>query len=168
MRLYGDIEERFLARVRFSDFCWEWTACRNPDGYGRVRIRGVEQFVHRAIVEWILQRKLSRHEIVNHLCRNHLCARPSHLEVVSPSENTRRGLAAKLSTEAANLLRQERRNGLTYMQLAKKFGVHYTAAIRICQRHHLRIDTELHVKHAASTRMRKKEKAGQSRMRFIE
>ena len=38
----------------------------------------------------------------------------------------------------------------------------------MCQRCHLRIDTELHVKHAASTRRRKKEKAGQSRMRFME
>ena len=36
----------------------------------------------------------------------------------------------------------------------------------MCQRCHLRIDVELHVKHAASTRMRKKEKAGQSRLEW--
>ena len=36
----------------------------------------------------------------------------------------------------------------------------------MCQRCHLRIDVELHVKHAASTRMRKKEKAGQSRIEW--
>ena len=38
----------------------------------------------------------------------------------------------------------------------------------MCQRCHLRIDVKLHIKHAASTRMRKKEKAGQSRMEFGE
>ena len=32
----------------------------------------------------------------------------------------------------------------------------------MCQRCHLRVDVELHIKHAASTRMRKKEKAGQT------
>ena len=36
----------------------------------------------------------------------------------------------------------------------------------MCQRCHLRIDVELHVKHAASTRMRKKESAGQSRLEW--
>ena len=38
----------------------------------------------------------------------------------------------------------------------------------MCQRCHLRVDVELHVKHAASTRMRKKESAGQARMDFGE
>lgn len=36
----------------------------------------------------------------------------------------------------------------------------------MCQRCHLRVDAEFHAKHAASTRMRKKEKAGQSRWEF--
>lgn len=36
----------------------------------------------------------------------------------------------------------------------------------MCNRCHLRVDVELHVKHAAGTRMRKKEAAGQSRMEF--
>lgn len=36
----------------------------------------------------------------------------------------------------------------------------------MCQRCHLRVDTELHTKNAAATRRRKKEAAGQTRMEF--
>lgn len=36
----------------------------------------------------------------------------------------------------------------------------------MCQRCHLRLDVKLHVKNAASTRMRKKERAGQKRLEW--
>jgi hypothetical protein len=36
----------------------------------------------------------------------------------------------------------------------------------MCQRCHLRVDTPLHVKHSAATRMRKKERAGQLRINY--
>lgn len=133
MRLYGDIEERCLVRLAFTDFCWEWTGYRDADGYGRVRIGGEDLFVHRAVMEWKLGRRLMRAEIIDHLCRNRPCARPSHLEVVTPSENTRRGWAARLSTEAAQRLRLRRSEGLTYVELSREFGIHYTTAIRICR-----------------------------------
>ena len=88
----GTIEHRFFSKVeiRESSECWWWTAASNNEGYGLFwACRQVR--AHRwAYERWIgpIQDGLQ----IDHLCRNTLCVRPSHLEAVTGRVNTLRGV----------------------------------------------------------------------------
>lgn len=122
-RVQGDIESRVLAYGRFTDVCWEWKGCLSTTGYGRVRIDGRTEYVHRAILAWCLGRSLKKREQVDHKCRNRKCFRPSHLELVTAAENTRRGLVAKLFPKDVRAIIAERAAGATTIELAEKYKV---------------------------------------------
>jgi|SRR2546422_1224548 len=130
-RLYGNIEERLLNSLEFTDFCWTWIAARSSSGYGRVSIAGQRGWVHRFVVEWAIGRTLGTDEQVDHLCRNRACARPTHLEIVTPRENTRRGSVAKLTFEDVLDIRCRRKAGEKVKNIAKVFGIHYTHVVKI-------------------------------------
>jgi hypothetical protein len=132
MRLCGDMEERALNRLAFTDYCWEWTGRRDANGYGCLRLKGRYIRAHRAMMEWILGRSLRREEVVDHLCRNPACARPSHLEVVTAASNTQRGSVAKIDQEKARLIRAGRMAGRTFADLGAEFGIHGSEALRVC------------------------------------
>jgi len=66
--------------------CWEWTACKNEDGYGlffngetivRAHVWGYEY--HRD--------EVPREMELDHLCRSRSCVNPRHLEIVTHKEN---------------------------------------------------------------------------------
>jgi hypothetical protein len=84
--------ERVFAKVDASGDCWEWTAA-NIDGYGAVgrgsREAGTMQ-AHRAVWE-LLVGPIEDGLQLDHLCRNHACVNPDHLEPVTDEENKRRG-----------------------------------------------------------------------------
>jgi len=82
--------------------CIEWKGRRNASGYGVVLINGKQQFVHRLAVA-LSGRNIPKTKVCDHLCRNHACYNPEHLELVSIGENALRGvsppaLAAKRDT----------------------------------------------------------------------
>ena len=84
--------ERFRSHVEVVGDCWEWTGRIDRYGYGEFKFGGVKHKAHR----WIYERlnyKLETGWIVDHLCRNRRCVRPSHLELVTAKENTRRGIS---------------------------------------------------------------------------
>ncbi len=132
MRLTGGVEERLLARLHFSDGCWTWTGAISPAGYGRAKIRGRVDYMHRFAVEWTIGRRLRVGEQIDHLCRDRRCARPSHLEIVTAAENTRRGATAKLTWPEVLELRRRRASGETTVALGLAFGVHSSEVSRIC------------------------------------
>jgi len=76
-----------------ADGCWEWTGSQLAGaGYGRInlgRSRGVE-YTHRVVMA-MAYGEIPTGLQVDHLCRNRICCNPSHLELVSAAENTRRG-----------------------------------------------------------------------------
>lgn len=123
MRMLGDIEQRVLSRGIFTDGCWEWGGCRSKSGYGRARVGGVYVWVHRAIMEWVVGRRLETAEQIDHLCRNRACFRPTHLEIVTAGENTRRGIVAKLTDQQVAEVRRLRRSGATTVAIAAEFGI---------------------------------------------
>lgn len=92
--------DRFLAKVKPADDdsgCLNWIGTRNHQGYGIFSEFGKTYFAHR----WIIQRvyPIPPGMQIDHLCRNHSCVRPTHLEIVTQAENVRRGVAARRVSE---------------------------------------------------------------------
>lgn len=88
----GNDQERFWSKVKKSEGCWTWLGYSNRRGYGQVILQGKVIGAHRAA--WSLSGKeLPKFKLglsLDHLCKNKLCVRPDHLEVVTTAENTLR------------------------------------------------------------------------------
>lgn len=89
----GTFEERFWAKVDAMGVCWEWLAYKDKDGYGRFPVNGSGKAAHRVAYELLIGPIPARMQL-DHLCRNHGCVYPLHLEPVTPRENTLRGVNA--------------------------------------------------------------------------
>jgi len=62
-----------------------WYGEVDKDGYGKIKDGGKYVPAH-----WVLKGKPPQGMQADHLCHVRACVRPSHLEFVSPSENTSR------------------------------------------------------------------------------
>lgn len=89
--------ERFFPNVEFTSYCWNWKGRTNDEGYGEFDADG-KYLAHRWLYDKIRE-KLPPFEYggpeLDHLCRNHGCVRPSHLELVTHLENCLRGSKSK-------------------------------------------------------------------------
>jgi hypothetical protein len=72
--------------------CIEWQFKKNAKGYGIVSINGKQMFAHRLAVA-LSGRTIPKSKVCDHLCRNHSCINPEHIELVSMKENVMRGEA---------------------------------------------------------------------------
>lgn len=94
------IEERFWSKVDRGDpeECWNWLGPVNKaDGYGFCRpVRGQSrpEAAHRVAYR-LLKGEIPEGLELDHLCRNHFCVNPAHLEPVTTRENSLRGVAAR-------------------------------------------------------------------------
>lgn len=86
----------YLSQGRFESFicklengCWEWLGSKRK-GYGRFRYKGLMVSAHRLAFEQV-KGEISDGLQLDHLCRNHACVNPDHLELVINQENCRRG-----------------------------------------------------------------------------
>lgn len=93
--------ERFWSKVDKTGTCWQWTRYVESDGYGKFWVgpRRVGQMVgaHRVAVFLATGEWMPKGMDVDHLCRNHGCVRPDHLEIVTHRENNRRGVAGQVN-----------------------------------------------------------------------
>lgn len=93
---------QFWARVlRTEDGCWFWTGSYNSSAYGQLTVACLDGArrpiqAHRMAYELLVGPIPEDHEI-DHLCRNRICVRPSHIEAVTKDENLRRGCQHRLS-----------------------------------------------------------------------
>lgn len=88
--------ERLLAKVDTESSeigCWLWTAAQSWDGYGLFSLEGVVVRAHRASVV-LHGGHIPSKMVVDHLCGQRRCINPEHLEVVTQSENVKRGYEA--------------------------------------------------------------------------
>lgn len=93
--------------------CWEWTAALGSKGYGAYNnpypTPSHAAGAHRLSYAWS-NGKIPTHLQIDHLCRNRICVRPSHLEAVTSRENLMRGN----TRAAANVLKTNCPKGHLY------------------------------------------------------
>jgi hypothetical protein len=89
-----DLPDRLAEKISPEPMsgCWLWTASiKRKDGYGRFRWDGKMKLAHRVV--WsLLRSQIPGGLTIDHLCRNHACVNPDHMEVVTLKENLMRGI----------------------------------------------------------------------------
>ena len=115
--------ERFWSKVdiRGEDECWNWNAVKDKDGYGYVVSR-------KAIKAHRLSYMFCKGDIpfgleIDHLCRNHGCVNPNHLECVTHNENMTRYFSTILYCKRGHALPDP-----------KLIGKYFTRHCLICQK----------------------------------
>ncbi|MBA7558399.1 hypothetical protein ES708_00002 [subsurface metagenome] len=82
---------RFWQKVEIQDNgCWNWTGNINWKGYGGFRFNSHWVKAHRFAYEFLVG-PIPEGLQIDHLCRNHRCVNPAHMELVTTQENIRRG-----------------------------------------------------------------------------
>jgi hypothetical protein len=74
--------------------CWLWIAATDRKGYGWVRYKTLGAGAHRHVYT-ILRGPIPEGLTLDHLCRLRCCVNPDHLEPVTGTENTSRGLSGQ-------------------------------------------------------------------------
>lgn len=83
-----DVYKRFLSKVNITDSCWEWTACKDRDGYGSFQYKMEKRRAPR--VSYILFKGPIPDGLqILHSCDNPGCVNPAHLSADTSLENTR-------------------------------------------------------------------------------
>jgi len=92
------LPKRFWDKIRLNEKgCWEWTASCTKKGYGQFHVGSKKNKTNKMVSA---HRYAYEHLVgpipdglqTDHLCRNHPCVNPDHLEPVTNSVNARRGL----------------------------------------------------------------------------
>lgn len=73
--------------------CWAWTGKISEAGYGYYR----DTPAHRLVYEQLTGPIPDECDDLDHLCRNHSCVNPAHLDPVTHPENCRRGVAGAVT-----------------------------------------------------------------------
>jgi len=89
--------ERFWDKVHKTNDCWHWIASCSHNKYPFFRWDGKTKYAHVVLWESLHGKKPVGFE-VDHLCRNTICVRPDHLELVTKRENRRRQTIANRPT----------------------------------------------------------------------
>ena len=85
MPLVFDLD-KFLAKVAFSDYCWDWIGPKDKDGYGVANVY-IEKKRTTRRAHNVLTQGLVNGLHADHICRNKGCVRPSHIRYVTLAKN---------------------------------------------------------------------------------
>lgn len=133
-----EVQVRFLAKVerRGTDECWPWMAHTDKDGYGTLEVGNASQRAHRVAYE-LLCGQVPPGIWVLHHCDNPPCCNPKHLFLGTNQDNVDDKLAkgrgpdfrgekhpsARLSVADIHAIREQRRNGITQREVARRWKI---------------------------------------------
>lgn len=98
--LTDDQIKRLFSKIEpdFETGCWNWTGYTGSTGYGHIRIDKILYRTHRLMYAWFVgplpTGKGKDIPVVDHICNNRLCCNPSHLQLISDTENILKGNGA--------------------------------------------------------------------------
>lgn len=81
----SSVEEAFRSFVDITDGCYLWTG-RKISGYGVFHLKGTQYSAHRVAFERS-KGPIPAGMVIDHICHNPACVRPSHLQAVSHKAN---------------------------------------------------------------------------------
>lgn len=112
--------------------CWIWKRSKGKNGYGRLNRKDGSREAHRYFYEKY-KGAIPDGLQIDHLCRTPLCVNPDHLEIVTQTENVRRGKCAKLNMEEVNqIIKIHKENeSLSQEKIGKIFGITQSNVSRI-------------------------------------
>jgi hypothetical protein len=96
---------RFMRCIEITSTCWNWVGPLDGNGYGRfyterVGRRAMMTPAHRYSYTLFVE-PIPDDLHVDHLCRNHICVRPDHLQPVTVRENSLRRPTGRNKTHCA-------------------------------------------------------------------
>jgi hypothetical protein len=96
------IKDRFYRRVKLPDEngCMNWEGATNGRGYGQLQVKRKNLYAHR-LSYMLMVGPIPDDLVLDHLCRNRRCCNPLHLEPVTVSTNTIRGVIGEKNTARA-------------------------------------------------------------------
>lgn len=123
-----ETQARFWNKVKIipesqSRSCWEWQGATMENGYGVASIgKSKTQLAHRYAAS--LTQDISN-KIVQHICDNKLCVRPSHLRIGSQLDNMRDMYVKNRQNSKVNIeiVRDIRLKSLTRIEYAEKYNI---------------------------------------------
>jgi hypothetical protein len=140
--------ERFIAKVKLSQNCWEWQGCIQGDGYGSIRIDGTTQLAHRVSYRLFIG-EIPDSLFVCHRCDNRKCVNPSHFFLGSNDQNIQDKVTknrqwkplgeldpkAILTKEDVIKIRSLLKEGIKPLNLAEQFRISRSAIYHIKNGH---------------------------------
>lgn len=139
-----ELIKRFWGYVNKTPNCWLWKAGCFSKGYGQFRVGKKKVRAHRFAYE-LIYGTILRGVSVCHTCDNPKCVNPKHLFLATAKGNAldreakkrhphldgydksgANNPATKLTQRAVQQIKQLRKLGYTYRDLAKRFGVSYS------------------------------------------
>jgi HNH endonuclease len=125
--------------------CWNWSGSMFDNGYGKFKNKELNSGkpIPASRASWMILRcsDIGRWDFVCHKCDNRKCVNPDHLFLGSGSDNMsdcsqKRRInhgedrpQSKLTEENVIEARQLRQQGMGWMRLAKRYGVHQNCVI---------------------------------------
>lgn len=89
------IEGRFHAKYQIINECWIWHGAKLNNGYGLFTDEnGKTVTAHRWSYKYF-NGEIPDKCVIDHICRNPACVRPTHLQAISQSDNIKRSLLVK-------------------------------------------------------------------------
>lgn len=126
------LPDRFWAKVDKTEACWNWTACLDPQGYGRYNHNRKTKLSHRLAYEEIVG-PIPDGLHLDHLCKNRRCLNPEHLEPVTPQENLRRSSVLEAKAAITHCP-----HGHEYTAENTHINTNGARSCRACRRGHVR------------------------------
>lgn len=122
----SDLEQRFFAKVKKTDGCWEWTASKNKRGYGQIAFQRRPHLAHR--ISFKIHKGDPGRLHVCHTCDNPGCVNPEHLFLGTDADNIKDMVmkdrhSGRLTSSDVKSIRE---SGETLVALAEKYGVAVT------------------------------------------